>query len=103
MGLGLAAVFEFSAVIFFPLHLVVINSKNKKTVCRCVYVHEYTCADACRGQRNASDFLELGLKVVVSHPAWMLGTALPLYKSSKCSKLLSPSKYSKKYYKALSS
>jgi hypothetical protein len=44
---------------------------------------------ACRGQNKVSDILELELQMVVSHHVGAEAQTQVLYKSNKCSKLLS--------------
>lgn len=42
----------------------------------CVVAYVYMSADVFRGQKKATDLLRLKLKVVMSLPAWVLGTKL---------------------------
>lgn len=43
-------------------------------VCICMSMH--VSASSCRGRRQALDFLELEVEMVVSHPRWVLETEL---------------------------
>lgn len=50
----------------------------KEIMCTCVSVYRYVhmSAGACKGQKKASNFLQLELWVVVSCLTWVMGTGL---------------------------
>lgn len=60
-------------------------------VCGCVYEavcgFVYTLADAFRGQKRVSEFLEPELHVVVSYLKWVLGTELGSSERAVCAKI----------------